>query len=800
MKRPLPASKLRRECGPDNLDCSSTEEIDPVDTIIGQPRAIHALKTGLSIGGKGFNIFVSGHHGTGKLTAVKDFLAEEAHKQENPGDVVYVNNFKDSYNPRFLAFPEEGSARSFRKDMEDLLEEIEQALKRAFESEEFAEEQKQLFEDLQEKRNELFSDINERARNEGMIIKSTSSGIYTVPIKDGREMTDDEFNALPKKEREEIANKRDRFNEEIRKTLKDSREIERKANEELQQLERKTAEFAIGPLFEELREKYSELEEVVEHLKELENHILENLQDFAEQPQQKQNKVLQQQMMQEQEGNDRKYEVNVLVDNSEQRGAPVVIEQNPSYNNLFGKIEKESKYGALITDFTLIRPGSLHKANGGYLVIPAREILINPFSWDALKRALRNSRIDIEEAEERIGFMSTKTLKPEPVPLNVKVILIDDQQLYSLLYEYDSDFRKLFKVRADFDTEMERDKKNLNNFLGFIGKVCKEEDFLPFDQSGLSRMVEHSSRIAGHQDRLSTHFGDLSDIMREADHYAKLDKADNVTSEHVKKAIEYSHYRSNLIQVKIDELIKEGTIDIDVEGSELGQVNGLAVLDTGDLSFGKPSRITVSTAMGSNGFVDVERKAELGGPIHTKGMEILQGYLESTFAQDHAINLSARTVFEQSYSGIDGDSASSTELYAILSSLSGQPIQQGIAVTGSVNQKGEVQAIGGVNQKIEGYFEVCRMKGLNGQQGVMIPETNLPNLMLREEVIDAVKKGDFKIWSVSHIDEGIEILTGVKAGKKLKKGGFSKDSIKDKVDHRLKEMNDKLKPKNRKKG
>ncbi|MFB6258741.1 MAG: Lon protease family protein [Flavobacteriales bacterium] len=793
MKKSLTPSKLRRSCGSDDLDSSSTEDIDPVETIIGQPRAIHALQTGLGIGGKGFNIFVSGHHGTGKLTAVKDFLGEIAHKEENPGDIVYVNNFKDSYNPRYLAFPEEGSGRTFHKDMEDLLEEIGQALKRAFESEEFANEQKELFEELQQQRNELFSDINERARNEGMIIKSTSSGIYTVPIKDGEEMSDDDFNALPKDEREKIANKRDRFNEEIRKTLKHSREIERETNEKLQRLERKTAEFAINPLFEELREKYSKLEKVIDHLKELESHILENLQDFTEQHQQKQNKPLQEQLGQEQEEDPKKYEVNSFIDNSERKGAPVLIEQNPSYNNLFGKIEKESQYGALITNFTLIRPGSLHKANGGYLVIPAREILMNPFSWDALKRALRNSRIDIEEAEERFGFMSTKTLKPEPVPLNVKVILIDDQQLYSLLYEYDTDFRKLFKIRADFDTEMERNQKNLNNFLGFIGKVCQEEGFLPFEKSGISRMVEHSSRIAGDKHRLSTHFGDISDIMREADHYAKQEKAKKVASRHVKQAIENSHYRSNLIQVKLDELIQEGTIDIDVKGEEVGQVNGLAVLDTGDISFGKPSRITVSTAMGSSGFVDVERKAELGGPIHTKGMEIIQGYLESSFAQDHAISLTARTVFEQSYSGIDGDSASSTELYAILSSLAAVPIQQGIAVTGSVNQKGEVQAIGGVNQKIEGYFEVCRMKGLTGEQGVLIPNTNVKNLMLREEVIEAVKNGEFNIWSVGHIDEGIELLTGVKAGKKLKKGGFSKDSIKDKVDRRLKEMNERSK-------
>lgn len=793
MKSPLRSSDLRRVCGSDDLDCGSTEEIEPVDSIIGQPRAVHALKTGLGIGGKGFNIFVSGHHGTGKLTAVNDFLAEEAAEQENPGDVVYVNNFKDSYNPRYLAFPEKGTAQAFRKDMKELLEEIGQALKRAFESEEFAEEQKQLFEGLQEKRNELFGDINERAQNEGMTVKSSSSGIYTAPIKDGREMTDDEFNELGNDEREAIANKRDRFNEEIRKTLKRSREIERETNEKLQQLEQKTAEFAIGPLFEEIQEKYSKLGELVEHLKELEKHILSSLQDFVEQPQQKQKQVLQQQGQQGKEDNSKDYEVNVLVDNSELKGAPVVIEQNPSYNNLFGKIEKQSNYGALTTDFTLIRGGSLHKANGGYLVIPAREILMDPFAWDALKRALRNSQIDIEEAEERLGFMSTKTLKPEPLPLNIKVILIDDRQLYSLLYEHDSDFRKLFKIRADFDTEMERDRDNLKDFLGFVGKVCREEGFLPFDRSGLSRIVEHSSRIAGHCDRLSTHFGDISDIMREADHYAKQAKGGEVKAEHVRQAIESSHYRSNLIQVKLDQLIQEGTIDIDAEGQELGQVNGLAVLDTGDISFGKPSRITVSTAMGSKGIVDVERKAELGGPIHTKGMEILQGYLESCFAQEHAIDLSARTVFEQSYSGIDGDSASSTELYGILSSLSGVPIQQGIAVTGSVNQKGEVQAIGGVNQKIEGYFEVCELKGLNGEQGVMIPNTNVGNLMLKEEIVEAVKKGDFRIWSVGHVDEGIEVLTGVKAGKKLKGGGFSKNSIKEKVDHRLKEMNDKLK-------
>ncbi|UCC66429.1 MAG: AAA family ATPase, partial [Deltaproteobacteria bacterium] len=574
-------------------------------------------------------------------------------------------------------------------------------------------------------------------------------------------------------------------------TFRQVRGFEKLINEVLQKLDREVALYVLGPLIEDLKEKYQDLDEVVAYLDEVWNDILENLSQFRPQPQEQPSTPFP--MPEGKELLFRKYEVDVLVDNSDLRGAPVIIELNPTYNNLFGRIEKEAQFGALVTDFTMIREGSLHRANGGYLVLPVEEVLRNLFSWESLKRALRNREIAIEEAGERLGFLATKSLRPEPVPLDAKVILIGTPWLYHLLYAWDEDFNELFKVKADFDTRMDRTEENIRDYVSFVCTVSEQENLKHLDSSALARLVEHGSRLAEDQEKLSTRFGEISDVIREASYYATQEDSPYVTGAHVQKAIDERFYRSNLLQERIREMIERGTLMIDVDGEKVGQVNGLSVIDLGDISFGRPNRITASIGLGREGLIDIEREAKLGGPIHTKGVMILSGCLAEKYAQDKPLSLSSRLVFEQSYSGVEGDSASSTELYAILSSLSGLPIKQGIAVTGSVNQKGEVQAIGGVNEKIEGFFEVCKVKGLTRGNGVIIPASNVTNLMLKEEVVEAVRQGKFHLWAVKDIDEGIEILTGVKAGQRQKDGAFEEGTVNYLVDERLRELSEALK-------
>jgi lon-related putative ATP-dependent protease len=567
-------------------------------------------------------------------------------------------------------------------------------------------------------------------------------------------------------------------------------DMDGKVHDEIEKVNRNVALYAIDHLVADLAEKYKELPDVLDYLKDVQTDILDNVSQFMKETETQPQTPFPLPFMKETPF--RKYEVNVVVDNSDAKGAPVIKESNPTYQNLFGRIESEAQFGALITDFTMIRRGSLHRANGGYLVLPVEGLLINPFSYDSLKRALRNGHIVIEEAQERMGFITTRSLKPAPIPLDIKVVLIGDPVLYQQLYTLDKEFSELFKVKADFDTTMERTDENMQQYAAFVCTLCQKENLKHLDGSGLAKLIEHSSRLAEDQTKLSTQFAEVADIVREANFYATQENSEAVTGDHVRKAIEEKIYRSKLIQEKIQEMIKREILLIDTKATATGQVNGLSVVGLGDFAFGIPSRVTVSVGLGREGVVDIEREAQMGGPIHTKGVLILSGYLNEKYAQDKPLSLSARLVFEQNYEGVEGDSASSTELYAILSALSGLPVKQYIAVTGSVNQKGEVQAIGGVNEKIEGFFEVCKAKGLSGQQGVMIPESNVQNLMLKEEILDAVKAGKFHIYSVDSIDQGIEILTGIKAGVRRKDGTFEKETVNERVDKRLQEMAQKL--------
>lgn len=772
------------------MHCQSTKDIAPLQEIIGQERAVRALKFGLGINEKGFNIYVAGYPGTGRTTAVRNFLEDIAKNQPVPSDWCYVNNFNDEYTPKAVRLPP-GKGKVFQKDMKTFVEDTKRALHKAFESEDYANRREDTTKHVEAQRKALIEQLNTEAQKEGFIIQSSPLGLLIIPVIKGKPVTEEELLTMPSKVRSEIQDKRAKLESELRNAMRQFMDLDRKAREEINKLNKDIALYAIDNIVSELSEQYKGFLDVAAYLKDAQEDILNNLAQFIKSPEETQQQTPFP-MPWMHEPSFKKYEVTVAVDNSEVKGAPVIMATNPTYPNLFGRIEKEAQFGALITDFTMIRGGFLHKANGGYLIIPVEELLINPFSYEGLKRALKSEHINIEGLEERYGFLGTKSLKPEPTPLNVKVILIGDPNLYQQLYMLDKEFNELFKVKADFDTSMNRTDQCLEKYAAFVCALCEKEKLKHLDGSGIAKLIEHSSRLSGDQMKLSTRFAEVADIAREANFYAQQENAEFVTGEHVKKAVEEKIYRSKMIQEKIQEMIQRDFFLIDTETEKVGQINGLSVASLGDFAFGVPSRVTVSIGLGREGIIDIEREAKMGGPIHTKGVLILSGYLNEKYAKDKPLSLTARLVFEQNYEGVEGDSASSTELYSILSNLSGLPIKQCIAVTGSVNQKGEVQAIGGVNEKIEGFFEVSKAKGLSGKQGVMIPASNVQNLMLKEEVVEAVKKGMFHIYSVKTIDEGIEALTGVKAGMKGKDGNFEEGSVNALVDKRFKEMADKL--------
>ncbi|UCE58111.1 MAG: AAA family ATPase [Candidatus Bathyarchaeota archaeon] len=768
--------------------CETTKELTPLEGIVGQERAVRALKFGLDIKEKGFNVYVAGSSGTGRKTVVKDFLEEIAKSKPIPHDWCYVNNFRNPYEPKAVKLPP-GRGKEFQKDMKNFVDGVKSLLPKAFESEDYASKREATIGTIEEERKELLTRLNERAREEGFVLRSTPIGVLIIPVIRGKPLSDEEVLALPQETKDAMEKRRERLRSELRSAMRQLRGLERQVNEEIQKLNREVAIFAIGHLVDGLLENYEEFSDVKTYLDDVRNDILENLTQFIKEPKAPQTPFPVPWMK---ELPFRKYEVNVIVDNSDLKGGPVIMELNPTHQNMFGRIEKEAQFGVLTTDFSMIRGGSLHRANGGYLVLPAEDLLRNIFSYDSLKRALKNKCVTTEEAGERLGLITTKGLRPEPIPLSAKVVLIGHPRLYQQLYALDTDFRELFKVKADFDTTMNRTEENIQKYASFVCTLCGKENLKHFDAKGLAKIIEYGSRLARDQQKLSTKFGEVADIIREANFYALQDQSEYVAANHVRKALNERVYRSNLIQEKIREMIERNILLIDTDGKAVGQVNGLSVMSLGDFSFGAPSRVTASIGLGREGIIDVQREAKMAGPIHTKGVMILSGYLAENYAHDKPLSLSARLVFEQSYGMVEGDSASSTELYAILSALSGISIKQGIAVTGSVNQKGEVQAIGGVNEKIEGFFEVCKAKGLTGRQGVLIPESNVQNLMLKEEVVQAVREGKFHIHSVENIDQGIEILTGVKAGARRPDGSFTEGTINYEVDKTLKAMAEKL--------
>ena len=773
------------------LKCKSTAELTPLTEIIGQDRAVRALNFGLKIQDKGFNIYIAGVPGTGRETAVVNFLSEIAKTRPVPPDWCYVYNFKDPNRPNALRLPP-GKGAEFAKDLEQFVPELKGALKVAFESDEYSRRRSDTLKAIEAEREVVTKQVNQMAADAGFLLQRTPIGLMLIPIVNGRPVNDQDFTQLPPQLQQQIQERRSALQEDLRGAMKQFRDIETKMNEAVRQLNRNVASFALEPIFSALKEKYSECNEVIDYLGEVEEDILDNLSSILRGEEQEQPQLPFVMPGTRVDPTDR-YKVNLIVDNSGMKGAPVVMENNPTYPRLFGATEKEARFGALVTDYTMIRAGAAHMANGGFLVVPVEGLFVDPVVWESLKRTIANEKLEIEEPAARLGFILSRSLRPEPIPFNAKIIIIGDPQVYQLLFARDKDFNELFKVKADFDTSMDRNETNIRLYADFICSICNKEGLLHLDTTGIAGVIEYSSRLAADQKKMSTQFAIVADIIREANFYANEEGSGLITRKHINMALEEKVYRSNLIEKKIDEMIARNVILIDTEGEKIGQVNGLAVLSLGDYGFGKPNKITASVGVGRKGIIDIEREAQMGGPTHTKGVMILGGYLNQKYAQDEPLSLTARLAFEQSYSGVDGDSASSTELYSLLSALSEKPIKQYLAVTGSVNQKGEVQAIGGVNEKIEGFYEVCKVKGLTGKEGCVIPRSNVENLMLKEEVVEAIKEGQFHIYPVGMTEEGIEVLTGVRAGEKRPDGTYEEGTINFLVQKRLSEMAEQMK-------
>ncbi len=793
--------KLRWRCPPESLPFKSTEELQACTEIIGQDRAVRAIRLGLEMDSLGYNIFIVGLVGTGRTTTIKCLLEEIDKTEKIPDDLCYVNNFKDPDQPLWACLPA-GQGKVFKKDMDDFVEAMKNKIPLIFEGEEYQKQRREVVDKYRDQEKAVVKEFEGRAKKEGFSVVQVQMGPFTrpdvVPVVAGNPMALDQLENLvdqgqfPKETFDKLKAKYAELTTEMEQILKETRKVEKKIQDELVKLDKSAIAHLVEGGIGDIRERYKQ-PKIHTYLEEVKNSILNNPTRFtpkAETPQ----VSIPGLVMPTPVDNFVDYQVNVLVDNSENKGAPVIIETSPTYRNLFGTVERsmDRMGGIWKTDFTKIKNGSLLRANGGYLVLNAIDVFTEPGVWIALKRTLRNRSLEMQSFDPFYLFASSG-LKPEPVEVKVKVVMIGDAHLYDVLYNVDEDFKKIFKIRADFDSVMQRNEDSILQYATFIRRICKDESLLPFDRSGVAAVVEQGVRLAGRQKKLSAEFHRITDILREASYWAKKEKSNQVTEKHVDQAINESIYRKKMIEDKIQEMIEDGLMLIDSDGAKVGQVNGLSVYDTGEYAFGKPSRITVKTSMGRAGIINIEREAELSGRTHNKGVLILAGYLRGKFAQDKPLTLTASICFEQSYGGVEGDSASSTEVYAMLSSLAELPLRQDLAVTGSVNQNGEIQPIGGVNQKIEGFFDVCRARRLTGKQGVMIPHQNVGDLSLRKDVVEAVAGGKFHIYPVQTIDQGIEILAGVPAGEKNQDGSYPPGTVHDLVNRRLSELAKKMK-------
>jgi len=793
MIRKVTKDELYHCCDPSLLPFKTTKELSVLKETIGQERALRALDFGLGIESKGFNIYILGESGTGKMTTIKTILENKAKDEPVPSDWCYVYNFKNPDEPQAVELPP-GMGIVFQKDMQELINTLRQEIPKIFESKEYEKQRTKIIEEFQEKQKRHFAELEKEAREKDFALRKTATGLVIGPVKKtGETLSEEEFEKLEPEVKKRIEEIGRQLQERLDDVIRIAREEEKKVKEKLVGLERQAVLSSVGHRIEELKAKYKDHEKVTTYLDDVREDILDHLEDFKQQEESP--PVLPFLKPPKTEPSFTRYAVNVFVNNQDLKGAPVVIESNPTYYNLFGRIEHKLQYGMAMTDFTMIKAGSLQRANGGYLVTDALELLRNIFSYDALKRAIKDREIKIEDVWEQYRLISTVTLKPQAIPFNVKIILVGNPILYYLLYNLDEEYRELFKVKADFENRMDRNKENILKYAGFIHTKCVEMGLRPFDRDAVARVVEYGSRLAEHQHKLSAKFSEISDLIKEADYWAGMNNNEVVTVKDVERAIKEKRDRVNKVEQKILDSIKDGTILVDTEGAVVGQVNGLSVIDLGDYSFGMPSRITAKTYAGKAGIVNIEREAKLSGKIHEKAIFILTAYLGGKYAIRRPLTLSASLTFEQQYGYIEGDSATCAEVYALLSSISGVPLKQSIAITGSMDQHGDVQPIGGVNEKIEGFYKVCKIKGLTGEQGVIIPSRNLIHLMLSREVIDDVVNGRFHIYAIDNIEDGIEILTGIPPGELRPDGTYPEGTFNHLVLKKLDELSEAVKEK-----
>ncbi|MGO9020425.1 MAG: Lon protease family protein [Syntrophobacteraceae bacterium] len=790
----IPAHELRAHFEDDLLAFDTTASLEDVaDRVVGQERAIDAIQFGMGMKESGYNIFIAGPSKAGLTYTARTFIEDQARQEPTPPDWCYVFNFKEQDKPKGLKISA-GTGKLLKKDMNDFIATLQAKIPEVFDSDDYRAKEGEVHQDFEKRRREYIDELSQEAREQGFILQFSQVGMVIIPAnKEGEPMTQEDLRHLSEEERQFLRSKSDELHERMKDTIKKIREAENEFKEKHTKLDNEIALFVVGQLMDSYEEKYKDDQQVLDYLKEVQEDILENIDDFKKKPE------AQQQMpgqpvapfaVPPKEANLRKYDVNVLIDNSETKGAPVVIESNPAYPNLFGSIERQAWFGALFTDHTMIKPGSLHKANGGYLVMKALDLLKWFISYEALKRALRDKEIRIEDLGELYGIFSTRTIRPEPIPLNLKIVLTGDPYIYQLLYSLDDRFQKLFKVKAHMSDQMDRKPGKVLECSRMIARYCNDHHIRHLDKSGVARVLEYSVELTEDRDKLTLELGTIADLLRESNYFAGLDGSEIIQRKHVDEATKKRIYRSNLIEERVKEIIEKDIIWVETEGEKVGQVNGLAVLMTGDHVFGRPNRITATVSVGREGMVSIDRESKMSGPTHTKGLMILSSLFRGRFAHNKPIAFSASVCFEQSYGMIDGDSASSTEFYVLSSAISGVPLKQGIAVTGSVSQRGEVQPIGGVNYKIKGFFDICKAKGLTGEQGVMIPHKNIRNLMLDQEVVDAVAEGKFHIWPVATVEEGLKILTGTDAGSLQEDGSYPEGTVYRKVDDRLKEISE----------
>jgi lon-related putative ATP-dependent protease len=790
--KPLEAAVLRRRCEPESFDFTTTAELEALTDIIGQARAVEAVRFGIGMRREGYNLFVLGPPGIGKHSLVRQFLEQEVITKPTPPDWCYVNNFGQPYKPRALRLPP-GQGIALRQEMSQLVEELRSTIPAVFDSEDYRTRKQGLEEEFKAREEKAFAELKQRAAEHGFAMMRTPAGLAFAPVQDDHVLTPEQFDQLSAAEQERITTELTELQEQLQTTIQQAPRWEREFRERLKALTREVTLLAVGHLMDELQEKYQPLPEVVNYLDAVQQDIVENVDDFRPAEESSPAAVLGIPMpgVAKDSSPFRRYQVNLLVDHSVTQGAPVIYEDHPTHPNLVGKVEHlVTPMGALTTDFSLIKPGALHRANGGYLVLDAHKVLQQPYAWEQLKRALRSGEIRLESLQQIFGLISTISLEPEPIPLDVKIVLVGERLLYYLLATYDPDFAELFKVEVDFEEQMERSPENNLLYARLIGTLARKEGLRHFDRTAVAQVIEHSARLVGDAERLSPHMQSIADLLREADYWAGQAGHDVVSAADVQQAVAAQIYRADRVRQRVQEEIQRETILIDTQGEQIGQINGLSVLTLGNYAFGRPSRITARVWLGKGEVVDIEREVELGGPIHSKGVLILSGFLGARYALERPLSLSASLVFEQSYSGVEGDSASSAELYALLSALAEAPVKQSLAVTGSVNQHGQVQAIGGVNEKIEGFFDLCWVRGLTGHQGVLIPAANVKHLMLRQDVVEAVAAGKFHIYPVETIDQGIEIVTGLLAGERDQAGNYPAGSLNQRVEARLAALTD----------